>query len=87
MKIRTGGVGDLDEPAVLIDGREVQLRDCLLAAFEVVANTEKVNRPEQRDETEERPDDRQDDEDAATQRLMRCDWRRGSTRRGWPPQH
>ena len=64
------------EPAVLIDGREVEGREGLLAAFEVATDPQKIEDGEEREEGENCPGDGQDDGDAAAQRLMACGWRR-----------
>jgi hypothetical protein len=61
---------------VLIDRREVESGEGLLAMLKIVPNSQEVQDCEERDETEDRPEYRQGDEDAATQRLTGCDWRR-----------
>jgi hypothetical protein len=66
---------------VFIDRREVERGERVLAVLKIVTNAQEVDDREQRDDTNERPDDRQDDEDAAVQRLTGYEWRRGSTRR------
>ena len=78
MKVGRGGVRDRNESALLVDSVEVERGERVLAAGEVVANAEEVDYREQRDETNKRPGNRQDNGDAAAQRFTACDWRRGT---------
>ena len=75
------------ESAVFIDRCEVKVGERLLAVFQIVTNAQEVDDCKERDENEERPDCCQDDEDAVTQRLTGCDWRREqdphASRRQW----
>ena len=61
---------------MLVDGREVERREGLLATFEIAADPQEIENCEEREESETRPGHRQDDEDAAAQRLMACGLRR-----------
>jgi hypothetical protein len=81
VKVGCGRVRYRAQPTLFIDRREVEGGECLLAVFEIVANAQQVDDREQRDGTDECPDNRQDDEDSAPQRLTGCGWRRGTTRR------
>jgi hypothetical protein len=86
MQVGRGRIRYRAEPALFIDRREVNGGERLLAVFEIVANAQQIDDRDKRAETDERPDDRQDDEDAAPQRLTGCGWRRGTTRREWRPR-
>jgi hypothetical protein len=77
------GVRYRAEATVFVDRREVEIGQGLLAMLEVVAYAQEVDNREQQEDTDERPGNRQDDEDAAAQRLMGCGGRRGTDPRGW----